>query len=48
MQGTLAPSSETTACGYFSREEIDRMDLMAHHRERVRDAVAGRKDAFVR
>jgi len=46
--GKLAASSETTASGFFARDEIERMDLMAHHRERIADALAGLPAACVR
>jgi ADP-ribose pyrophosphatase YjhB (NUDIX family) len=46
--GAFATSSETTASGFFAQEEIARMDLMAHHRERIADALAGDPAARVR
>ena len=46
--GKLAASSETTASGFFARDGIARMDLMAHHRERIADALAGLPAACVR
>lgn len=39
---------EVTEVGYFSGEEIDELDLMSHHRERIRDAFAGQPAAFIR
>ncbi len=41
-------SDETTGIGYFSLEEMAGMDLMAHHRERISDALAGQEHAFIR
>lgn len=41
-------SDETTAVGYFSRTEIDKLDVMEHHRARILDAYTGQVAAFVR
>ncbi|GAB4481376.1 MAG: NUDIX domain-containing protein [Anaerolineae bacterium] len=41
-------SDETTDIGYFSPEEMASMDLMAHHRQRIADALAGQERAFIR
>lgn len=46
--GELTLSDETTEFGYFSPTEIEALDLMEHHRERIADALAGREDTFVR
>ena len=46
--GELGLSEETTAFGYFSREEIKRLDLLEPHRERIADAFAGEAAAFLR
>jgi ADP-ribose pyrophosphatase YjhB (NUDIX family) len=46
--GALTTSSETTASGFYSLVEIDRMDLMEHHRERIADALAANPAAFIR
>ena len=46
--GTLGLSDETTEYGYFTLIEIEAMDLMEHHRERIVDALAGQSAAFVR
>ncbi len=44
--GLLGLSSETTEAGYFSLEEIEHMDLLSPHFQRIRDAFAGKKAAF--
>ncbi len=44
--GTLGLSDETTEAGYFTLEEIERMDLLGPHVQRVRDAFVGREAAF--
>ena len=46
--GELGLSDETTEVGYFSLPEIETMDLMEHHYERILDAIAGLDAAFVR
>src|SRR5687768_15641029 len=46
--GTLTTSEETTEFGYFTPDEIKSMDLVEHHVPRIADAVANRREAFVR
>ena len=46
--GELGLSDETTAYDYFSPEEMEKIDLMEHHRLRIADAFAGQEAAFVR
>jgi 8-oxo-dGTP pyrophosphatase MutT (NUDIX family) len=46
--GALTLSDETTAYGYFSPAEMERLDLVEHHRERITDALAARAAAFIR
>jgi ADP-ribose pyrophosphatase YjhB (NUDIX family) len=46
--GELGISDETTDCGYFSPVEIEGMDVMEHHCERIEDAFAAQAAAFVR
>jgi ADP-ribose pyrophosphatase YjhB (NUDIX family) len=46
--GELRLSDETTAYGYFTPAEVERLDLMEHHRERIADALADQQGAFVR
>ena len=48
MGGELGLSDETTDYGYFTPDQIESMDLMEHHRERIADALAGQTTAFVR
>jgi 8-oxo-dGTP pyrophosphatase MutT (NUDIX family) len=48
MGGELGLSDETTDYGYFAPDQIESMDLMEHHRERIADALAGQTAAFVR
>jgi ADP-ribose pyrophosphatase YjhB (NUDIX family) len=46
--GTLGLSNETTEWGYFSPAEVETLDLMEHHRERVLDGWLGSQAALVR
>ena len=46
--GALGLSDETTDVGYFSLTEIEAMDVMEHHIERIQDALANQAAAFVR
>ncbi len=46
--GELGLSDETTEFGYFTPDEIETMDLMEHHRDRIRDALAGQDKPFIR
>jgi 8-oxo-dGTP pyrophosphatase MutT (NUDIX family) len=46
--GELSLSDETTGFGYFTLDEIEQMDLMEHHRERLADALTGRSETFIR
>lgn len=46
--GTLSLSDETTAYGYFSRDEMKQIDLMEHHRLRIDDAFKNQDAAFIR
>jgi 8-oxo-dGTP pyrophosphatase MutT (NUDIX family) len=46
--GQLGLSDETTEFGYFSVTEIETMDLMEHHQQRIIDALANQAQAFIR
>jgi ADP-ribose pyrophosphatase YjhB (NUDIX family) len=46
--GSLTTSDETTDCGYFTAEEIWRMDVMETHVERLKDLFSGQPAPFVR
>jgi ADP-ribose pyrophosphatase YjhB (NUDIX family) len=46
--GTLQLSDETVDVGYFSLEEIDSLQLLDQHRERIEDAFTGSEAAFIR
>ncbi len=46
--GELSLSDETTEYGYFSVNELDAVDLLEHHRQRIEDAMQNRVAAFYR
>ncbi len=46
--GVLGLSDETTEVGYFSLAEIEQLDLMEHHRERLTDAYGGQYTTLVK
>ena len=46
--GVLQLSDETTAFGYFTLDEMKRLDLMEHHWERLEDALAESVAAIIR
>lgn len=46
--GALRLSNETLEYGYFSWQEIQRLDLIENHRERIADAFARNPATFVR
>lgn len=46
--GTLRLSNETTEFGWFTPQQTRSMDLVAHHPQRIADALANQAGAFVR
>lgn len=46
--GELTLSDETTEFGYFTPDEIAKLDLMEHHRERIADALLNQEVTFIR
>ncbi len=46
--GCLTLNNEVGEFGYFSLDEIEHIELMINHRQRILDAFAGQKEAFVR
>jgi ADP-ribose pyrophosphatase YjhB (NUDIX family) len=47
QEGELGLSDETTEAGYFTPDEIETIDIMEHHRQRIADALSGQKETFV-
>jgi 8-oxo-dGTP pyrophosphatase MutT (NUDIX family) len=48
LSGELGTSDEVSELGYFSFAEIERLNLMANHRQRILDAFEDRREAFIR
>jgi len=46
--GELGLSNETTDFGYFTLEEVEGLDLLGRHKERILDTLADQKEAFVK
>ena len=46
--GELRLSCETTEYGYFSYQEIQELDLLLNHRQRIKDAYSEEMTTFVR
>jgi 8-oxo-dGTP pyrophosphatase MutT (NUDIX family) len=47
-EGELGLSSETTDFGYFSLDEIDRLEMFGRHKERILDTLADQPETFIR
>lgn len=48
IAGEPGLSHETTAWGYFNLAEIEKMELLAGHLERIRDVFSGQTAAFIK
>jgi ADP-ribose pyrophosphatase YjhB (NUDIX family) len=46
--GTLGLSSETTEAGYFTQEQVETMDLIGRHKERVIDTLENQPEALIK
>ena len=46
--GELRLSCETTEYGYFSYQEIQELDLLLNHVQRIKDAYTGETKTFIR
>ena len=46
--GTLGLSDETSDFGYFTMEEIDGLEMLGRHKERILDTLAGQPEAFIK
>jgi ADP-ribose pyrophosphatase YjhB (NUDIX family) len=46
--GALRLSCETTEYGYFSYQEIQELDLLLNHAQRIKDAYSGKMTTFIR
>ena len=48
VAGEPGLSDETTEVGYFNLDEMNGLDLMEHHKERIHDAVQNLQTAIVK
>jgi 8-oxo-dGTP pyrophosphatase MutT (NUDIX family) len=48
VDGEPGLSDETSDWGYFSLAELDEMDMLLNHRQRIQDTFENRKAAFIR
>jgi len=46
--GELGPSDETSDFGYFTMDEIEKLDMLGRHKERIIDTFANQNEAFIR
>jgi len=46
--GELGLSDETSDFGYFTTEEIEGLEMLGRHKERIIDTLAYQKEAFIR
>jgi len=46
--GELGLSNETTDYGYFTLEEIERLEMLGRHKERILDTFENRPDALIK
>jgi 8-oxo-dGTP pyrophosphatase MutT (NUDIX family) len=48
LGGSLTLNSEVTQFGYFSEDQIEKLDLLPHHRQRIMDAFSSENAPFIR
>jgi len=48
IDGELGLSDETSDYGYFTMEEIEDLDMLGRHKERIVDTLANQPEAFIR
>lgn len=46
--GELGLSDETSDFGYFTMEEVEGLEMLGRHKERIIDTLAGQREAFVK
>jgi 8-oxo-dGTP pyrophosphatase MutT (NUDIX family) len=46
--GEIGLSNETSDFGYFTMKEIEGLDMLGRHQERIADTLANQKEAFIR
>ena len=48
ISGVVGLSDETLDFGYFTMEEIDRLEMLGRHKERIIDTLAVQSEAFIK
>lgn len=48
ISGELGLSNETTDFGYFTLEDIEKLEMLGRHKERILDTIVNQKEAFIR
>lgn len=48
ISGELGLSDETSDYGYFTMGEIEGLEMLGRHKERILDSLANQKQAFIR
>jgi 8-oxo-dGTP pyrophosphatase MutT (NUDIX family) len=46
--GELGLSNETSDFGYFTMKEVDRLEMLDRHKERILDTLANQAEAYIR
>lgn len=46
--GKLGLSDETSDFGYFTMKEVESLEMLGRHKERILDTLAKQKEAFIR
>jgi 8-oxo-dGTP pyrophosphatase MutT (NUDIX family) len=46
--GTVGLSDETSDFGYFTLEELEGLEMLGRHKERILDTLANQREAFVK
>jgi len=46
--GELGLSDETSDFGYFTMEEVEGLEMLGRHKERIMDTLVNQKEAFIR
>lgn len=46
--GELGLSDETSDFGYFNMEEVEGLEMLGRHKERIIDTLAGQRETFVK
>ena len=48
VSGEPGLSNETTDFGYFTLEEVEGLEMLGRHKERILDTLANQKEAFIK